>query len=386
MQRQRGIANRLRILPRLVFEVLSLRIDFLNMGGQTAASSSAVKVLSWRSFCHSLSLFEQACLRLGQFAALVLSDSGAMDLSDRVTPLFPPPSRAGRGADDGLVGLGSTQATRMRRRMMPTTLATTSRNESKLNSISRTLRRRRIMVRSGSHAGDDAAHTIVGVQITARFCTGSASRAGYAVKKVRTCSGRTNKHSWSDTAARRAAATTDGVQSFAGSLLTVDCSRIAGRLGQPEARSRRIENEVVAAALDEDGPIAAAVDPGRTRVSNRRVPARATASTRWANRFRLSIAAGVSSAAIAHDHLDARRVSSAVRLFWRTLLGGTVSRGTRRSCGFAGHRIHIDYRIRRTTAVRRRAARLGHRMGPRKRLERRRRGRPAFPPSRRTAG
>src|SRR5437588_5717683 len=39
-----------------------------------------------------------------------------------------------------------TQATRIKRIMMPTTLATTSRNESKLKAISRTGRRRRIMM------------------------------------------------------------------------------------------------------------------------------------------------------------------------------------------------------------------------------------------------
>src|SRR5262249_12645084 len=38
-----------------------------------------------------------------------------------------------------------TQTTRMRRMMIPTTLATTSRNESKLKGISRDRRRRRIM-------------------------------------------------------------------------------------------------------------------------------------------------------------------------------------------------------------------------------------------------
>src|SRR5579884_4118222 len=57
----------------------------------------------------------------------------------------------------------------MRRRMMPTTLATTSRKESKLNSISRTLRRRRIMVSSRYSAGDDADDIVVGIQVAAHF-------------------------------------------------------------------------------------------------------------------------------------------------------------------------------------------------------------------------
>src|SRR5437899_12926396 len=58
-----------------------------------------------------------------------------------------------------------TQATRIRRRMMPTTLATTSRNESKLKAISRWGRRRRIMALPGSGAFHGREHVVVGVQV-----------------------------------------------------------------------------------------------------------------------------------------------------------------------------------------------------------------------------